>query len=332
MVSLGKVSIITSVFKAEEFLSRCVDSVLNQTYSDFELILVHDPTDDCGGDICDKYAQQDPRVVVIHRKCIGSAASARNEGLKVATGDYIGFIDSDDWIENDTFEYSVNLINANEADIVQFGFEMANNFPKKIVQQEEELKVYYGKDALEYLMYSSTTGTAGFVIWRCLFRADVLKNVLFRDTMVNEDMDWKYRAFSNCKKLMVSNQKKYFYFQSDDSLSSGGLKKKDFGLFDSVEALYKLTSQEDYGHVRYLGDVKKARTEFSLLCKAAYFGISDSSLDKKTIVKDLTHGHRKNLKILLKAPIPLSRKMLSILFAINYKLAESFIHLAKGML
>ena len=94
----------------------------------------------------------------------------------------------------------------------------------------------------------------------------------------------------------------------------------------------ELTSKETYGTIAFLGNVKKARTAFSLLCKIAYYGVGDHDIDKKKIIKELTAEHRKNLSILLKAPIPMSRKLLAVLLAINFKFAEGVIHLAKVIL
>ena len=95
-----KISIIVPVYKVELYLEKCINSILNQTFKDFELILVDDGSPDRCGEICDEYAKKDNRIVVVHKEN-GGQASARNVGLDIARGDYIGFVDSDDWIERD---------------------------------------------------------------------------------------------------------------------------------------------------------------------------------------------------------------------------------------
>ena len=109
----------------------------------------------------------------------------------------------------------------------------------------------------------------------------------------------------------------------------GGLKKKDFDLYEVADILAELTSRETYKDIAFLGQVKQARTPLSLLCKIAYFGVTDSSIDRDYVIRKLTKEHRQNLNILLKSPIPLSRKILAVLFAINYKFAETCIKIAK---
>ena len=105
-------------------------------------------------------------------------------------------------------------------------------------------------------------------------------------------------------------------------MTTSGLRRQDFDLYDAAEELYKLTKNENYGSISFLGQVKKARTSFSLLCKIAYYGISDNSIDRNEIVKQLTVEHRKNLIILLKSPMQFNRKIVAILLAINIKVLE----------
>ena len=101
---MPKISVIIPVYNVSQYLHRCVDSVINQTYSDLEIILVDDGSPDDCPIICDEYSKKDARVKVIH-KPNGGLSSARNAGLDIATGEYVGFVDSDDWIEEDTFGY-----------------------------------------------------------------------------------------------------------------------------------------------------------------------------------------------------------------------------------
>jgi len=112
-----KISIIVPVYKVEQYIHKCIDSILNQTLNDFELILVNDGSPDQCGQICDEYAKCDSRIKVIHKEN-GGQASARNMGLDIATGEYIGFVDSDDWIEPDMYEILYNECIINECEII----------------------------------------------------------------------------------------------------------------------------------------------------------------------------------------------------------------------
>ena len=165
----------------------------------------------------------------------------------------------------------------------------------------------------------SSTKTGSYSVCRCLFPSSSIKKLQFREGKLNEDIDFKYKVLKNCNKLVVSNLYKYYYFQSGNSLSTGGLKKKDFDLYEASKLLYELTYKENYKNIAFLGKVKKARTAFSLLSKIAYYGITDEFVNQDDTIKQLIKEHRKNMFILIKAPIPLSRKILSVLFGINFK-------------
>ena len=114
---MPEISIIVPIYNVEQYLKRCVDSILAQTFKDFELILVDDGSPDSCPFICDEYARIDSRIKVIH-KANGGLSDARNAGLEMAMGNYIAFVDSDDWIASDTYEYLYELIKKNKADVV----------------------------------------------------------------------------------------------------------------------------------------------------------------------------------------------------------------------
>lgn len=326
---MNKVSVIVPVYNVEKYLQRCVDSILNQTYRNIEVILVDDGSPDGCPAICDEYAKRDTRVVVIHKKN-GGLSSARNAGLDSnITGDYVTFVDSDDWIAEDYFEHGISLLEQYGSDILQVDYSLANN--EKIFKREpkdEEVKILEDKEILQYYLTTTTT-TGSYSVCRCLFLLKLTEGIRFRDGKINEDIDWKYKVLKRAKKQVVTNRIMYYYYQSGNSISSGGLKRKDFQLREAAELLCDLTSTETYGTIAFLGEVKKARTAFSLLSKIAYFGISDPFIDRKKTIKKLTEEHRKNVRILLKSPIPWSRKLLVVLFAINYNLTERFVHTAK---
>ena len=326
-----KVSVIIPVYNVENYLRRCVDSVLNQTYKNLEVILVDDGSTDSSGQICDEYLNKDSRVIVYHKQN-GGQSSARNVALENnLSGDFITFVDSDDWIALDTYEYGIGLMEQYQSDCVQYEINLTDS-PEKIVEQSaEEINVFAGKDVLQYFMMRSTIASGGYSLCVCLCQKQLLDGLRFREGNINEDIDFKCNVMKRCQKLVVSNQKKYNYFQSGNSTSGAGLKKRDFQLRDAADILYELTKSEEYGTIAFLGKVKKARTAFSLLSKIAYFGIADLSIDKRETVKKLTAEHRKNVGTLLKAPIPMSRKALAVMFAINFKMTETAIHLAKKL-
>lgn len=317
-----KISVIVPVYNVKKYLVRCINSLVNQTYKNIEIILVDDGSRDGSGIICDQLRERDSRIKVIH-KTNGGLSSARNMGLANSSGDYISFIDSDDWIELDTYQYCLNLMKSNGASCAEFDTIMVKD-EKPINQRNEKIAVYTGKEILQYYM-ESTTKTGSYSVCRCLFPAEAISNIEFRQGKVNEDIDFKYKVLSRCKRLVVSNLYKYHYFQTGNSLSVGGLKKRDFDLYEAGELLCELTRDEDFGTISYLGQVKKARTPFSLLSKIAYCGIDDESIDEKAIIKKLIVEHRKNVMKLIFSPIPVSRKILAIMYCINFSLSKKII-------
>ena len=322
------ISAIVPVYNVEEWLERCVNSLLGQTYHNLEIILVDDGSTDGSPALCDRYAEREERVRVIHKQN-GGLSSARNAGVEAATGDYVTFIDSDDWLEGNTYEYAVSLLKERQADVVQYNYVMVRD-EGPVSQPKEKIEVFHGKDVLQYYM-ESTTKTGSYSVCRCLFPASALKPLRFREGKINEDVDYKYKALEKCHTLVNTNQYQYHYFQKGQSLSTGGLKEKDMDLYEAAEELWKLTREETYGSIARLGRVKVARTAFSLLSKIAYYGIQEESLDPKQLIPKLTKEHRKNLRILLFSPMPVSRKILSILFAINFSMTKGLLGFVKKL-
>lgn len=143
---MPELSIIVPVYKVEKYLPRCIDSILAQTFGDFELILIDDGSPDGCGRICDEYARKDKRIVVIHQKNMGVSA-ARNAGLDIAHGRYIGFVDSDDWIEPQMYEVMMDAIRENGADMAVCGVRYADE-DGKFTRADMLSEGVYSRDGL----------------------------------------------------------------------------------------------------------------------------------------------------------------------------------------
>lgn len=325
-----KISVIIPVYGVEKYLDRCVDSVVKQSYKNLEIILVDDGSPDNCPKMCDDWALRDVRIRTVHREN-GGLSCARNTGLSVATGDYITFIDSDDWIALDTYDYCINLVQKYpETDVVQFENIYATIKNTKVPSRLEIVEAYYKKEALKHYMECSTRDSGVYSVCSCLFKAAIAKRYCFREGKIYEDMDYKFKVLKDSECWVISNQVKYFYWQEGDSTSSGKIKARDLQLYDGADELYKLCLQEKNAKIIYYGQIKKARTPFSLLCRIALWGVDESSLNKKEITERLLKEHRNNLSILLKAPIPMSRKIISVLMAINFRLTQRIMVMSKS--
>lgn len=202
-----KVSIIVPVYKVEKYLEECLDSLKNQTYNNLEIILCDDESPDRCPQICEKYAKQDKRFKVLHKKN-GGAASARNAGLEIATGDYIGFVDSDDLVKKDYIYHLVEILEINNADI------SVCSFSNMYVNREDAVKMekegYYSPEQyLERFLWDWKCG----LIWNKLFRKELVQNIRFPEGHVIDDEFFTYRLVMNARKIVVEDIPLYRYRQ-----------------------------------------------------------------------------------------------------------------------
>lgn len=327
MTSNPLVSVVIPVYNVEKYLERAVKSVVRQTYSNLEIILVDDGATDSSPELCDGLASSDSRIHVIH-KTNGGLSSARNAGINQASGEYVAFLDSDDWFEADVIDYCLSLISEHKADIVQFRTTLTTD-EEPARPAKEKISVLHGKEILEFLMIQSTKSDTYYSACTCLFKRDVIGELRFPEGQIVEDLVWKYKVLRNAETMVASSAIKHYYFQNIGSITNAGLKSRDFILMDCGNEIMELTASESYGCIRKLGKVKAARSSFSLLCKIAYFGISDTTIDKKSTVKELTKQLRREYFLLVNSPMPLSRKVLATTLCISYPLTELLVRVAK---
>ena len=188
---MPEISIIVPVYNVEKYLTRCIDSILNQTFTDFELILVDDGSTDKSGVICDKYSKIDSRIKVIHSKNEG-AAQARNYGLDIAKGKFIGFVDSDDYINRDMYQILYENINKYNCDICVCGHQSFQDKVKVAFEDsKEEIIEFDNKLALKnyFLDYEDSERVMYTIIWDKLYRRELFKNLRFpKGKFVKMDM------------------------------------------------------------------------------------------------------------------------------------------------
>lgn len=219
-------SVIVPVYKVENYLSNCIESVLNQTFSDFELILVDDGSPDTCPEICDSYKEKDSRIKVVHKEN-GGLASARRAGIKVAQGDYVYNLDSDDLIENDTLEYAYNIINNTGCEIVSFSYRWVKNGQTvDITSDGVEEGLYTAKDIEKHIypkllmdknMNHISYYLAGKAIKRELLTPHQLN--VSEKISLGEDLCCTIPCFFDAKSIYISSKQAYLYTVRTDSLS-----------------------------------------------------------------------------------------------------------------
>lgn len=202
---MPELSVIVPVYNAEKYLNKCVDSILNQTYRDFELLLVDDGSPDQCGMICEAYAVQDSRVKVIH-KPNGGVSEARNVGLDQAKGNYISFIDPDDWVEPDMFQSTIDFCKTKQTDIVCFEVCIVRKNKKKFHYRFAADCVFEAKDALVKILTDVIDNSP----CNKIYRKAVWNHVRFPVGRRYEDVATIYKTFYNADR--VGYIKKYFYY------------------------------------------------------------------------------------------------------------------------
>lgn len=216
MDALPLISIIVPVYKVEPYLRKCVDSILAQTYTNIEVILVDDGSPDGCPAICDEYRKQDERVVVIHQEN-GGLSAARNAGLNVARGEYIGFVDSDDWIEPDMYEVLFQLISATESDvsIVDVCSDTENSVEPP--SKNDEIYVFNSDETMKELLLNQKFKS---YMWVKLYKASLFNNIRFpQERILFEDMVVSSELFGYVNKAVYQEYHCYHYLLRQDSLS-----------------------------------------------------------------------------------------------------------------
>lgn len=212
------ISIIVPVYNVEQYLRRCVNSLVGQTYRNIEIILVDDGSPDRCGEICDDYAKQDSRVKVIH-KPNGGLSDARNKGIDTANGDYLMFIDSDDWIEPETCQVVLQAINDVKPDTVVFGVNYVYDSGRVTKSRRGLTGLADKKECLKRLMYNISEG--GIFNYACnkAFSARLFEGLRFPMGKLAEDQDVVYQLVHKSSRIYVTDRHLYNYYQRNGSIS-----------------------------------------------------------------------------------------------------------------
>ena len=239
-------SVIVPVYNVEEYLPACVESVLNQTFSDFELILVDDGSPDRCGEICDIYKKKDSRIKVIHKQN-GGLSSARKAGIQVAEGDYVFNLDSDDLIENDTLEYAYNKIIATNCEIVAFSYRWVQKGKTVNVTNDGiDEGLYEGADIKKHiyprlLMDKNMNHISYYLSGKAVKRELLTPHQLNVSDKISlgEDLCCVIPCYLNAKSVYVSKKEAYLYTVRADSLSKEFKTKQIYLIEDVINEISK---------------------------------------------------------------------------------------------
>lgn len=241
-----KISVITPVYKVENYLEKCIDSILNQTFTDFELIIVDDGSPDACGTMADKYEKADSRVIVIHKEN-GGAPSARNAGIEIARGEYFYFPDSDDWIEPTYLEMLYDLAQKSGAEMVISGYTMEyfEQGESQIYSVSVEEKIYSNRENVRNNLHSYFDNMMMAVPWNKLYKANYIReNKLKFPNVKWDDLHFNMEVIMDIDSVAISNSDGYHFFRSREgsettTVFDGLLYKKRKEQFEHILKVYK---------------------------------------------------------------------------------------------
>ena len=230
-------SIIVPIYNVEQYLDRCIQSILNQTYQNLEIILVDDGATDCSGAIADSYAAKDKRIKVFHKEN-GGLSDARNYGLEHVTGDYILFIDSDDFIVNIMCERLITVASSNNADIVSCNYYIYrgdDDISIHTMSVQDDKRTFTGMDMLRYYLLKTEPFDLN-VVWNKIFKLDLFNGVepvRFPKGRVQEDNFTIFRLFLNANSIVTVNKPLYYYVQRAGSIMANFTRRF---MIDTIES------------------------------------------------------------------------------------------------
>ena len=214
---MQKLSVIVPVYKVEPYIHKCVDSILEQTYTNLEVILVDDGSPDNCGKICDEYAAKDKRVKVIQKKN-GGLSDARNAGIDISTGDIIGFIDSDDYIEARMYQEMIDYMEHNNLDIVCADTNQVKGNKIKFKPRYKKNYVWNKQEALNEIFDNAA--------WNKIYKREIIGNTRFPQGRVYEDVATIYKFIYNADKVGYLSKPYYYYVKRKGSIVTSGFNCK----------------------------------------------------------------------------------------------------------
>jgi glycosyltransferase involved in cell wall biosynthesis len=298
------ISVVVPIYNVEQYLSRCLKSVINQTYKNLQIILINDGSTDKSLSICLEYKENDKRIIIVNQEN-GGLAKARNVGIEAATGDYIVFIDSDDYIANTYIESLYGLLIENDADIAICGYK------KTTIDNEKsdgynEMTIYNGRELVREIYDLDMVKL--MVAWNKMFKLSAFKDRRFPVGMLYEDFVLMIKMLYDADRVVVTDEKLYFYYQREYSITNQKFTKKH------LDCLLQIKEKLDFFRERKevklqencIQEYEVMALKYYYLCKKH---IKDSENEQKFILKSYAEKYREMLKA---TNIKMSRKIFMV--------------------
>lgn len=239
------VSVIVPIYNVEDYLARCVDSIIGQSYKNLEIILVDDGSTDNSRLLVDQYKEKDSRIISVHKNN-GGLSSARNEGLKIANGYYVCFIDSDDFISDHFIENLYTVIIVNNCDIAFCNYFSFSNENEIRYSNHISNHVYNNRKEIMNNFFNKNCGYS-VVAWNKLYKKSLFNDINYPEELIYEDEATTYKLFYKSNKIVFHDEVLYFYFQRAESITNSNLKAKNISVIDRLSEIVQFYNQNlDY--------------------------------------------------------------------------------------
>lgn len=230
------VSVIVPVFNVEQYLRECIDSIIDQTYPYIEIILVNDGSTDDSYSICNEYKEEDNRIIVVNKEN-GGLSSARNKGIEFARGDYISFVDSDDYIAPDMIESLVKIMDREQVEVACCNFKKfkKTSFSKNTENDAgKKTEVYESSQAINYLLDEKHYKCFA---WNKIYKKDLFREIRFPEGKLYEDIITQYKIFKKAKKVAFNDKAMYYYRIREGSITKKVFDRRNYELLEPIKVI-----------------------------------------------------------------------------------------------
>ena len=312
-----KISIIVPVYNVEQYIERCVESLINQTHKNVEIILVDDGSKDNSGKLCDELAQRDSRIVVYHKEN-GGLSDARNYGIDKSTSDYVGFVDSDDFVDEDMYEILLSNLLKYDSEI---SFCRLNDvYNDEITKDNTENKPYLMtseqaiKMVLEAKVFSVTAVNK-------LYKKSLFAQIRFDKGKIAEDAFIMVDLLSRCEKIAATEAKKYYYMHRENSITTQKFTPKFLNVIEAYEKNAKIVSDK-YPNLKYQADTRICWAYFYVLDRL----LKDEEYKDEKLETELIQYLKKHKKFILSNSLFNAKRKLSfVALLINKNLYKTIL-------
>lgn len=305
------ISIIVPVYNVENYIKECINSIINQSYKNIEIILVDDGSTDNSGSLCEEFSLIDSRIVTLHKEN-GGLSDARNYGIKHSNGEYIMFVDSDDIIEKDIVKVLYNMIQEDKAiDISVCGLKRFNDGLSPKFVARDKYSILDREESLKEFLYQKKISTSS-----CgkLYRRSVMEDIFFIKNQRFEDNEFLFKVLLNVNQVYVTESELYAYRFRQNSITTSNFDEKDFDIIDIGKMITGITDNLNE-NLKYAGTTYQCTN-----CLRIFLNVSDKHTSSEEYKYCLNYLNKNAGIVILKSQARVKLKIALILYKVNFPL------------